>query len=71
MRFYDKNAFLQKRQRINFSKKAVTELVYEAQATLIRAKSVHDEIESYYIDAMNFDKVNIISDKIINEIQNA
>ncbi len=71
MRFYDKNTFLQKRQRINFSKKAVSELVDETHSTLIKAKSVHDDIERYYIDAMDFDKVNAIADKIINEIENA
>lgn len=68
MRFYDKNAFMQKRQRINFSKKAVTELVAEAQATLYRAKSVHDDIERFYISAMDFEAVNKKADEIICEI---
>ena len=37
---------------------------------LKRAKSYHDRLERFYIDHMDFDKINRITNGIINEIKN-
>lgn len=47
------------RERIKFNKKVVNELLGTACNTLSNAKAVHDELESYYIKAMDFDKLNL------------
>ena len=35
---------------------------------LKKAKAVHDELEAFYIEAMDFDAMNEYSEKIIGEI---
>lgn len=47
------------RERIKFNKKVIKELLCTACETLAGAKAVHDELESYYINAMDFDKLNL------------
>ncbi len=42
------------RNRTTFSRKIARELLRTASATLKSAKAVHDEIENFYIDAMDF-----------------
>ena len=42
---------------LNFAKKASKELIDEAFSALKTAKEIHDELESCYIEAMDFDKV--------------
>jgi predicted signal transduction protein with EAL and GGDEF domain len=37
---------------------------------LAQAKSLHDELEKYYISAMDFSKVNDITNKLIEDISN-
>lgn len=68
LRFYDKTFLLQKKARLLFNKKACEDLIEEAASALLCAKTVHDDIESFYIKAMDFDKVNTITDSIIKEI---
>ena len=46
-------------QKIKFNKKVIKELLCTACETLAGAKAVHDELESYYINAMDFDKLNL------------
>jgi Cdc6-like AAA superfamily ATPase len=42
----------------------------EATGYLAKAKELHDELEVFYISAMDFSKVKIIQGKIENEIEN-
>lgn len=67
-RFYDKTIVAEKRARLNFNKKAANDLIDEAAKTLTRAKAVHDDIEKYYVGAMNFDKAKEVEKAIIDEI---
>lgn len=67
------NRFINKEQnvfknRINFNKKTYDRFIKESIDLLSKAKSVHDELESYYITAMDFDKVNEKTNDILNEI---
>ena len=67
-RFYDKAFLSHKKQRLSFNKKAGQDLLDEAANALKNAIVVHDELESYYISAMDFDGINSLAEKIIEEI---
>ncbi len=54
--------------RIKANKKAISSLLDSAINTLKEAKSVHDELESYYISAMDFDKLSLLCDKIAKNL---
>lgn len=43
-------------------------LLHKAISTILKAKLLHDQLETYYIPYMNFEKINILSEKITNEI---
>ncbi len=45
------------RERMKFNKKAAKQLLLSASETLAAAKTVHDEMERYYIEAMNFEEL--------------
>ncbi|MFA5657909.1 MAG: ATPase [Oscillospiraceae bacterium] len=68
-RFYDKGFLAHKKQRLSFNRKASQDLTAEAAAALKNAKSIHDEIEKYYIEAMDFIGINALTDKLIGEIE--
>ena len=51
-----------------FNKKISENLISEASSILSKAKSVHDELEKYYITAIDFNKVNNITDKLIEKL---
>lgn len=65
---YDENKLSDKASRIKFDKYAATAILSEAIHTLTQAKNTHDELESYYIRAMNFDKLKRLTKKISNTI---
>ena len=49
-------------------KKAKDELLKEALSHLEKAKEIHDELENFYIEAMDFDKMNADTQSLINKI---
>ena len=67
-RFYNTDGIRENRAKLNFSKKASKELMDEAFSTLKNAKKVHDELESIYIDAMDFGKVEEIRKSVLKRI---
>ena len=56
------------KQRIQFNKKAATQFIGDGVALLDKAKKVHDELEQFYIDAMDFERVNQITEDLMKEI---
>lgn len=68
-RFYDKKAIAQKKVRLKLNKTTCANLCKETADTLDNAKVIHDEIEKYYIDAMDFEKINEITEAIFIEIK--
>ncbi len=64
-RFTDMTALHRKKQRLSFNRKALKELLEAAGETLAGAKAVHDEIEAYYIAAMDFDRVNDVTSHLV------
>lgn len=68
-RFYDKKLIAQRKIRLKMNKAACKDLTEEAVRTIKTAKEIHDEIESYYISSMDFDKINSVTENIIREIE--
>lgn len=68
-RFYDKKGLEAKKARLKMNKKACSKLLEEAVKTLADAKSVHDDIEKYYISAMAFDDVDKATAALIADIE--
>lgn len=67
-RFINKDEFNKHKSSIAFLNKSKNEMIEEAIASLKTAKAAHDILESYYIDAMDFNKVNQIKEKVIKDI---
>lgn len=67
-RFVDMSEMKKHSARINFNRRASSELLDEAVLSLVNAKSIHDELEEYYIAAMDFDKVREKTQFLIKEI---
>lgn len=65
-RFIDSEKLRSHKHRLNFDLKASSELIDEAVNMLVSAKKYHDELEGYYIPAMDFEKVDEEAGKIIN-----
>ena len=55
-RFLDVAAVNRVRKKRRFNKRAFDELITTASGILAQAKAVHDELEGYYISAMNYSK---------------
>ena len=58
-----------KKLRIRFNEAAVKNLLDEAAASLVSAKSEHDKLEQFYIDAVDFDGVNRLCYSLISQIK--
>lgn len=57
------------KKRIAFNKKASVQLLEQAQKLLADAKTVHDEIEVYYKNAMDFTIVDAKTEALIGRIE--
>lgn len=69
-RFLDVGSVNRLREKRRFNKKAFDEIIDSAVVWLKEAKENHDTLESYYIGAMNFDKVKDLAKKTAEEIIN-
>ena len=69
-RFYDKMAITRYRSRLKMNRIAAGSLADQVYSTIRSAKAVHDKIEAYYIEAMDFAAVDRITEKMIDEIEN-
>ena len=67
-RFVSQKQLHLSRERIKFNKKATKELFLSAAETLSRAKAVHDKLESYYIKAMDFERLTAFAEKFTKDI---
>ena len=68
-RFYDKLEVSRYRSRLKMNRLTALSLADEVYMTIAKAKTVHDEIEKFYIEAMDFEKLDILTANIINEIR--
>lgn len=67
-RFTDINILREHRARLTFNRRVARELLLEAIATLQKAKAVHDKLEKYYIDAMDFKSMSLFAEQKTKEI---
>ncbi len=67
-RFTDMSALRSRKQRLSFNRRAIKELMISACEILHDANSVHDKLEKYYIDAMDFKGVEKTQNKIVESI---
>ena len=57
-RFTDRESLKKTKKRIAFNKKASVQMLEQAGGLIREAKGIHDQLESYYIRAMDFQKVD-------------
>lgn len=67
-RFADVELMHRLRGRMLFNRRVARELLAGASKTLALAKAEHDTLESYYINAMDFDAVSQYAEQMSNEI---
>ena len=67
-RFTDKNAAKKYRGRILFNRRVSRELLLGAAAAVKSAKAAHDELEKFYIDAMDFNALSRFAMKTASKI---
>lgn len=67
-RFLNTDILSRHKNRIAFNNRSKDELLCEALNNLSKAKSVHDELEKYYINAMDFTSLAQFSDNFIQQI---
>ena len=68
-RFYDKQMLFVRKNRLKFNKAAANDLVDEAVTALKNAKAAHDELEKFYIDAVDFSKAEKIYKTLCKKIK--
>lgn len=66
-RFEDKS-FKSCREKLRFNAKAARELLLSACETLGQAKAVHDDLEAYYIKAMDFDALGRYAEELLEKL---
>ncbi|MBR6046181.1 MAG: ATPase [Ruminococcus sp.] len=69
MRFYDRDMLRERRTRLRLDRAAAADLMTEAASTLKAAKAVHDELESFYIPAMDHKALDALTEQIIAETE--
>lgn len=67
-RFLSKNEMGMHKNRLRFTSRARDEMLAEALVRLREAKELHDELERYYVDAMDFAAVRVYTEKLLREI---
>ncbi|MBR5011422.1 MAG: hypothetical protein IKY12_02585, partial [Clostridia bacterium] len=70
-RFIDSGELAANRQKLAFNRRVAKELLQSACENLKKAKAVHDQMEKYYIDIMDFEAMNLYALKIADKILSA
>lgn len=66
-RFTDLPKLKNKKQLINFNQKAIKQLIEEAVDSLKTAKQLHDDLEKYYIEAVDFKQIDEIAKNLLKD----
>lgn len=69
-RFTDNEKLKASKKRILFNRKAAAQMIKQAQTLLGDAKQLHDKLESYYIAAIDYKKVNAMTSMLVEKISN-
>ncbi len=57
-----------RKKRLKFNRTTTVELLSQAQLMLSQAKSVHDDIEKYYVDAMDFGALKAVFEQVTSKL---
>lgn len=68
-RFSDNDKLKSGKRRILFNRKAAVQMTGQAEALLKDAKAIHDELESYYIHATDFSKVDALTERTLAKVE--
>lgn len=68
-RFSDPAKLKANKKRITFNRKAAAQMIEQASVLLRDAKKLHDELETYYISATDFEKVDALTGKVIEKVR--
>lgn len=68
-RFTDPEQIRAHRKRISFNKKASAQMLEQAARLLAEAKSLHDQLESYYTAAMDFAAVDAVCERTLQKYE--
>ncbi len=68
-RFTDTDRLRQRRQLLSFNKRAARELINEAVSISAEIRSSRGIVENHYIDAMDYDGANLLTDWVITELE--
>ena len=68
-RFTDPEKVKSGKKRLNFNRKVMAQMIDQAQLLLKEAKSVHDELEGYYISATDFKKVEALTQTVLSQVE--
>lgn len=67
--FYDESKLTGSMQRLKQNSLTSEGLLSEIFETIKKAKAVHDEIEKYYIESMDYDGINELTERLIAQIK--
>ena len=70
-RFLDLAKYHSLRGKINYNRQKIRDLLDLTAEALAEAKAVHDKLESYYISAMDYDKLESLKQKLVEKIENS
>lgn len=68
-RFSNKELLSASKKRILFNRKASSQMLGQAEALLRDAKRLHDELEGYYNHAMDYEKLDALTDRVLEKIE--
>ncbi len=60
LRFYNKEVLKSNKQKLSFSKNTIKTLLEQTATTIHEAKQVHDLLEEFYIEAVDFSKTDTL-----------
>ncbi|MDD6824730.1 MAG: ATPase [Oscillospiraceae bacterium] len=67
-RFYDHSILSKKKNRLSFDKKIISEIVDSASEEINTALTVHNELEKYFIESLEINKIEKFSENFIKKI---
>jgi len=70
MEYADKAALEQQQTVLSEKQRQFEEAVQAAVGEIAQAKKLHDQLETYYIEAMDFDEVDAVRERVINKVLN-
>lgn len=69
LRFYDRDTLRERRRKLSFNQSVKRELTAAAVDALAAAKTVHDDLEHCYIEAMDFDGIAKLTEELAAKLR--